>query len=133
MSEKKGSSRSQPCGAPKSAATEAEGSAAVTGTLRNVWFTPCGHGAQRRVAHGAIFGDTRRRFANGDEVCTSWLESGPDAGGLIRTRNSVYRIESYQPGAGPDDFNVQKSPPIGSAERSEPKTGNSGMNNHSLR
>lgn len=78
--------------------------AKIDADLRNVYFVPCQMGPQKRIACGEIFGDHRRRWPDGTDVYTSYIVSGPDADGVIRTRNSVYRIASYCAGAGPDDF-----------------------------
>lgn len=48
-----------------------------------------------RVARGLISNDRKGRFANGKFVNTSPIVEGPDADGVIKTKNSVYRIRSY--------------------------------------
>jgi hypothetical protein len=44
-------------------------------------------------ARGLIHGDAKGRFADGEPIHTSYIVSGPDENGIIRTRNSVYRVE----------------------------------------
>jgi len=64
--------------------------AGVDGTLRNARVVPCGNGS---LAIGRIYDDRKERFRDGEQVRTSRILEGPDANGIIRTRNSVYRIE----------------------------------------
>lgn len=42
---------------------------------------------------GNVYGDTKGRFRGGELIHTSWVVSGPDENGIIKTRNSVYKIE----------------------------------------
>jgi hypothetical protein len=45
------------------------------------------------IAYGKIFDDRKGRFEDGTVVGTSRIVRGPDADGIIRTRNSTYRLE----------------------------------------
>ena len=65
----------------------------IHGVLKNVTYSDHTGG---RVAHGDIFGDTKGRFRDGENVRTSFILEGPDEDGVIRTRNSVYRVEAAQ-------------------------------------
>jgi hypothetical protein len=45
------------------------------------------------IAFGKVYADRKGRFKNGESIRTSLIISGPDANGVIRTRNSVYQLE----------------------------------------
>jgi hypothetical protein len=63
---------------------------AITGTLKNARIST---GEFRgRHLHGAIHGDTRGRFQDGERIFTSTiLEDLPD--NVFRTRYSTYKVE----------------------------------------
>jgi hypothetical protein len=59
--------------------------------LDNNW-----QGRPGKIAFGSIYGDRKGRFHDGKQIHTSDILSGPDANGIIRTRNSVYRLEMLE-------------------------------------
>lgn len=46
-----------------------------------------------RRATGIVSADRKGRFSDGERVHTSAIVWGPDEDGVIKTRNSVYRLE----------------------------------------
>lgn len=70
---------------------EPEPAREVDAVLRNWSATPLGEGTPRY--RGVIFHDRKNRFADGEVVTTSTVLSGPDADGVIVTKNSTYRLE----------------------------------------
>lgn len=53
------------------------------------WIVPRDDGA---YARGQIYGDRARRWLDGHPINTSTIMSGPDADGVIKTRNSIYKL-----------------------------------------
>lgn len=53
------------------------------------WIVPRDEGS---YAKGQIYGDRARRWFDGHPVNTSTIMSGPDADGIIKTRNSIYKL-----------------------------------------
>lgn len=54
--------------------------------------TVLGEKGEHQMIHGAIYGDTRGRFKDGEYVVTSRIvEELPE--GVYRTDNSTYRVE----------------------------------------
>lgn len=47
-----------------------------------------------RVYSGNCYGDIHGRFYEGQWIHTSYVISGPDEDGIIKTRNSTYKITS---------------------------------------
>lgn len=58
--------------------------------LRNVRYMGAAKGV---IAVGAIYGDREQRWPDGTRITISFIQSGPDENGIIRTRNSVYKVE----------------------------------------
>lgn len=75
----------------------------ITATLKNAVLVNSGLG---RVASGEIEGDTKGRFNDGVRVTTSRILEGPDADGIIVTRNSVYKLELAGDGPTSEDPNA---------------------------
>ena len=65
----------------------------IDGVIRNATIEPVPGGDDKFWARGALYGDRKGRFPDGERIHTSYIVSGPDADGIIRTRNSVYRVE----------------------------------------
>lgn len=61
-----------------------------TAVLRNVRLYD---GVYGRFAIGVCFGDREGRFPDGYIITTSPVKSGPDADGIIVTRNNRYKLE----------------------------------------
>lgn len=61
----------------------------ITATLKNAAIVNSGLG---RIAYGDIEGDVKGRFNDGVRVTTSRILEGPDADGIIVTRNSTYKL-----------------------------------------
>lgn len=52
-----------------------------------------------KVARGVLASEDRKgRFDRGDVITTSYILAGPDENGVIRTRNSVYRLLTWKNG-----------------------------------
>ncbi len=49
--------------------------------------------SQDKVVWGNIYGDKKGRFADGCPIHTSYIISGPDENGIVKTRNSTYKVE----------------------------------------
>jgi len=62
----------------------------ITAVLKNATILDVG---ELKIARGAIFGDVARRFEDGEFIRTSAIVEGPDADGVIKTRNSTYKLE----------------------------------------
>lgn len=45
------------------------------------------------IAVGYIYGDKKGRFRDGTSIRTSYVLEGPNSAGIIRTRNSTYKVE----------------------------------------
>jgi hypothetical protein len=54
--------------------------------------TLCGEKGERQSLRGAIYGDTRGRFKDGEYVFTSHVVDFLP-GNIYRTRNSTYKVE----------------------------------------
>jgi hypothetical protein len=54
-----------------------------------------------RMAFGLIHDDRKGRWPDGRPIHTSAILEGPDEQGIIRTLNSVYRVELEQGNAKP--------------------------------
>lgn len=65
----------------------------IDGILRNWSFLE--NWGETGVYSGTIHEDAKGRFKDGESVTTSFITSGPDENGVIKTRNSVYRLEPY--------------------------------------
>ncbi len=65
--------------------------APVDATLKSAWLVEVGDG--RYFARGHIYGDSKRRWSDGHPIYTSFILEGPDENGIIRTMNSVYKLE----------------------------------------
>jgi hypothetical protein len=64
----------------------------LDGTIKNAVIAPI-YGRDQMRASGNLYGDRKGRFSDGEWIHTSAIVSGPDEHGIVRTRNSVYRIE----------------------------------------
>lgn len=65
----------------------------IDGTLIHAVIYPWGGGGGYQLAHGYLDGvDRKGRFRHGESVTTSYLVYGPDENGIIRTRNSTYKL-----------------------------------------
>lgn len=62
----------------------------VDGVLRHARFEVW---EGETVCVGGIYGDRRGRWRDGHPIHTSPMISGPDENGIIRTRNSTYKVE----------------------------------------
>jgi hypothetical protein len=51
------------------------------------------HHTGHKFAQGYIYGDRKGRWADGHPIYTSYILQGPDAEGMILTRNSTYKLE----------------------------------------
>lgn len=67
----------------------------ITGVLKNWRHCEGCFGRPQSHYHGELHEDAKRRFGEGEEVRTSVVVSGPDPSGIIRTQNSIYRLEPY--------------------------------------
>lgn len=69
----------------------------VNGTLKNANRIPAGGllkdgKTESYLVHGQIYGDTKRRFADGEWIYTSRItEELPDH--MVRTLNNFYKVE----------------------------------------
>jgi hypothetical protein len=69
-------------------------SAAIDGVLRSAAISPVPFSTDNTfIATGRIYDDAKGRFADGTPIRTSKIVEGPDADGVIVTRNSRYRLE----------------------------------------
>lgn len=73
-----------------------------------------------KQVNGDIYGDRKRRFADGTNVTTSTILSID--GDIIKTRNSTYKVEWYYPSARSALVEALKSTPTGSGQSSSPAT-----------
>lgn len=62
----------------------------VDATLKDARIVEVG---DHKLIFGAIFGDTKGRFADGERVRTSFIVEGPDENNIVRTRNTTYQLE----------------------------------------
>lgn len=69
-----------------------EGTPVIDGVIKGAVIYPYDADGSR-ICTGAIHGDRKQRFRDGETVTTSKIISGPDERGIIHTRNSVYRVE----------------------------------------
>lgn len=67
--------------------------AEIDGVIRNATIEPVPGWDDKMWVRGALYDDRKGRFADGELIRTSYIVSGPDADGIVRTRNSVYRVE----------------------------------------
>jgi hypothetical protein len=66
----------------------------IDGVIRNATIEPVpGNMDGLKWARGLIYDDRKGRFDDGHPIHTSSIVSGPDENGIIRTRNSTYRLE----------------------------------------
>jgi hypothetical protein len=86
------------------AAFEKNGKATIYGKIVDPYVVPEGcdailRGARietwgdKRQATGSIYGDRRNRWVDGHPIHTSMILEGPDEAGIIKTRNSTYKLE----------------------------------------
>lgn len=62
----------------------------VDGIIDNVEIITYSDG--KTGVYGNLVGDYKGRFASGMPIRTSWIVSGPDENGIVKTRNSVYKV-----------------------------------------
>ena len=65
----------------------------VTAELTHAVLQPLEDGGT--IAKGVILGDIHQRWRDGTVIWTSRIMEGPDPNGLIRTRNSVYKLADW--------------------------------------
>jgi len=64
-----------------------------TALLRHARFVDIG---DQSIVVGAIYGDRHKRWEDGHFIHTSAITEGPDSAGIIKTLNSVYKLEMRQ-------------------------------------
>lgn len=79
----------------------------IDGVLEHAVVYPWGGDPEYLIAFGYLKGEDRKgRFRHGESVRTSYLVYGPDANGIVRTRNSTYKLIMKEPVDAPGDPDV---------------------------
>lgn len=78
----------------------------ITAKLKNATFVNDGWEGRTPYIRGVISGDAKWRFHDGELIITSKIVA-MYAGGIVKTRNSVYEVE-FAPA--PDDDPIAASP-----------------------